>query len=363
MAQTEENNAPVKLGLIGAGLAFKRLHLPALTALKGHFRITAVCDIAPETLSESIRLSADLNKAHFGEESEIRAYSSYRELLQDNEVEAALISLPIHLNAEVMQDAALAGKHLICEKPLAANLAQGRKLAPILESLAATKGLAIEIAENYHYRPELAIAHRWAFEEKLLGEVALITAQNFVRMDTSQGYAATAWRIDNQYRGGILMDGGIHYIAMLRRLAGEVEQVHAFARHMHKTATSSPDTISINLRFRNGTLGNMIYTGASPNLLPPRDQPDCIIYGTHGQIQLSKKNDARLLLQTFDGGGFKEAQYWAAETSSYYEEFLNFYEAIRFGKRVLASPTECLRDLELMCAALDSAEERAVKLL
>jgi predicted dehydrogenase len=236
----------------------------------------------------------------------------------------------------------------------------------MLESVAAEKKLVIEIAENYHYRPELEMVRKWAFEEKLIGEVVIIVAQNIIRLDTGTGFAATHWRIDNQYRGGIVMDGGIHYAAMFRRLGGEVEQVQAFSRQMHKSATSSIDTLSVNIRFRNGILGNLIFSGASPNPLPPREQPDCTIYGTNGLIQISKKNDARLLSQVADDGKkaeLKETKYWAAEKSSYYLEFLNFYEAIRTGKPVIATPSECLKDLELLIAALDSAEERSVILL
>ena len=52
----------------------------------------------------------------------------YHELLAAEDVEAVLISLPIHLTAQVLIESVRAGKHVLCEKPLAANLAQGQEV-------------------------------------------------------------------------------------------------------------------------------------------------------------------------------------------------------------------------------------------
>jgi predicted dehydrogenase len=352
MAKTKDN--PVKLGIIGAGLAVKWLHLPPMRELPGKFKVVAVCDIVPEASEEITKLCHEFN----GDNSLISQFSNFRDLLALSEVEAVLISLPIHLNAEVMYEAALAGKHILCEKPIASNLAQGKQIVATLNDIAKSRGLVIEIAENYHYREELFKAYDWAFKENLIGEVAIITAQVVYWIDVSQGFASTPWRMDNQYRGGIVSDGGVHYAAFMRRLGGEVEQIHAFAKQSHPKMTSV-DTVTINLRFRNGTIANLIYSGAGN--VTKRSKEEATLIGTDGVIEIGR-NYATLFTRN-EQGEITEKETFKPEKNGYYLEFLNFYEAIREGKPVVASLPECLRDFEIIMLALDSAEERRVILL
>src|SRR5919107_136956 len=95
----------VSLGIIGTGLAVKLLHWPALERLATRFKIVSVCDINPR-LAQEVACKAGLK----------RWTEDYRELLADQRVEAVLISLPIHLTAEVTLAAAQAGKHVLAEK-------------------------------------------------------------------------------------------------------------------------------------------------------------------------------------------------------------------------------------------------------
>jgi predicted dehydrogenase len=347
-------NISIKLGIIGAGLAVKWLHLPPMRELPGKFKVVAVCDIVPEATAEISKLSQELN----GDNLPIAQFSNYRDLLALAEVEAVLISLPIHLNAEVMLEAALAGKHVLCEKPLAANLAQAKQITTTLNDIAKSRGLVVEIAENYHYRDELYQAYKWAFQENRIGEVALITAEIVYWIDVSQGFASTPWRMDNQYRGGIVSDGGVHYAAFMRRLGGEVEQLQAFAKQSHPKMTSV-DSVTINFRFRNGTIGNLIYSGATS--VPARSKKEATLFGTDGVIEVGR-NYATLFTRD-ENGDVTEKENFKPEKNGYYGEFLNFYEAIREGKPVIANLVECLKDFEIIMLALDSAEERRVILV
>jgi len=347
---------PIKLGIIGSGLAVKWLHWPALKDLPGHFKIVATCDTVAESRAEIAGLAQELNKEQYGDDSPIRQYADYRELLAWSEVEAVLLSLPIHLNAEIMLDSALAGKHILCEKPIAANLPQAKRLVTALSDVIANRKLVVEIAENYHYRQELDQAKKWAFEDKRIGEVVMISANSIFRMDSKKGFAQTPWRIDNQYRGGIVADGGVHYSALLRHLGGEVEQLQAFGKMMHPEATSSLDSLIVNLRFKNGILGLLTYSAAVA--VPEKEIAEAYIYGTQGMIRVNR-NQARLYFAGEDGE-VKEQERFEATLTGYYLEFLNFYEAVRSGKPVIATIDEGLRDFEIIMRAFDSAEERSV---
>src|SRR5512140_1581044 len=107
----------LRLGIIGCGIAARKLHLPALSALSDRYEIVAVCNhTKPKAVSFS-RLAGGV------------PYDlDYRKLLQRPDVEAVDIVLPIDLNHRVTRDALAAGKHVILEKPLAANLREGKEM-------------------------------------------------------------------------------------------------------------------------------------------------------------------------------------------------------------------------------------------
>jgi predicted dehydrogenase len=361
----ESSLKPIGLGIIGAGLAVRYLHWPAFKELPGRFKIKAVCDVVPQQRQEVVEMAAQLHQEQYGTSTteEIAQDNDYRALLVRPEVEAVLIALPIHLNAQVMLDSALAGKHILCEKPLASNLTQARKLVATLNDIAAKRNLVIEIAENYHYRPELNEAYKWAFEEKAIGEVTLIMGHVGFWLDPSKGFASTPWRMDNQYRGGLLLDGGIHYTTLMRKLGGEIEQVQAFTKKMHP-AMKADDTLSLNLRFRNGALGYLLYSGgiAAPNW----DLTEAQIYGSNGTIKIGRYF-ARLLVPDTQASNpsrsLIEQRVFEPAKGGYYLEVLNFYEGVRCGQAIIANLDEGLRDFELIMAALDSAEESRVILM
>ena len=103
-----ERTDPIKLGIIGCGIAAKKLHYPALKKLKDRFTITAVCNHTEKKAKEFSQMVGGV------------PYTlDYRELLAMEDVEAVAIVLPIHLNRLVIADALKAGKHVIAEKPIA----------------------------------------------------------------------------------------------------------------------------------------------------------------------------------------------------------------------------------------------------
>ena len=107
----------VKLGIIGCGIAAQSLHWPALQKLKDKFEITVICN-------HTEKKAKDFSKILGG----VPYVLDYHDLLQRSDVEAVDIALPIPLNFQVTKDALLAGKHVIVEKPLAANLSEAKMM-------------------------------------------------------------------------------------------------------------------------------------------------------------------------------------------------------------------------------------------
>lgn len=329
----------IKLGILGAGLAVEHLHWPALCELRDEFVVTAICDRSQEAAERIAQLVG-------GEPS---IFSAWEAFFSDSSYDAVLISLPIHLNADAMRAAARAGKHIICEKPLAANLAQAEHLAEELRHLPTV----VVIAENIHYRDDLKQARRW-IDAGRIGSVCAISVVAAFWSDTSQGFSSTPWRHDHQYRGAVIADAGVHHAALLRELGGEIEQIHAFYKDVHPVL-KGPDTAVVNIRYESGVLGQLLFAAASKPVEPSFDT--FVVLGTAGSIS------GKLGVVELRGADGEQERYEAQDPKGYVGEFRNFHRAITAGEPVIATLDEALADWRVIMKALDAAESRSVQII
>ena len=100
----------LRLGVIGTGMAWDKLHYPALQQLSDKYEITAVCN---KTVDKAERVANTVNLPPD------RVYSSYSEMLKRDDIDVVDVLVPISENFEVARDVLLAGKNLIAEKPFA----------------------------------------------------------------------------------------------------------------------------------------------------------------------------------------------------------------------------------------------------
>jgi predicted dehydrogenase len=336
----ESNRArPVRLGIIGAGLATKWLHWPPLMRMPGRFKVAAVADASEEAAREVAEMAGGCPWT-----------LDYRELLSNDDIEAVLVSLPIQLNAQVLVESAHAGKHVLCEKPIASNLAQAKRAVAAVRNAPGV----VMIAENYRYRRDIDLACRW-IDEGRIGRPFLIDVASYYWTDTSEGFASTPWRHDSQYRGGAITDAGVHQAAVLRLLGGEVEQLQAFTKLVHPEM-SGIDTMVLNLRYRNGALGRLLFSAATVEAWTRFLR--ATVFGTEGtlwieerRVRLKRRGEAEVVSDEFD------------PDEAYYDQLVNFHEAITGEARAIATPEEAMRDLEILMLAYDSAESRSVELI
>jgi predicted dehydrogenase len=346
----EKKAEPIRLGIIGSGLAVKYLHWPALKQLNDKYRVVVCCDIEPQAAQEVSRMAeTELNSPG------CRATTDYREVLAADDVEAVLLSLPIHLTSQFILDAVRAGKHVLSEKPLAANLEQGQDL---VNTLRCFSNLKVEIAEKYHYRNDFAKAKEW-IAAGLIGEPFLVQMINRFWTETASGFSSTPWRQDNQYRGGIFADAGVHSAAALRELGGEIEQLQAFSKAVHPVM-GGLDTIVLNLRFRSGAVGSLVFAGAAKDQAGGFSLID--IMGTTGAIRVTQ---GKAVLTEGNGKDSRLVEEYndPDKGNGYVGEFENFYRAVREGAPVVSTVEEAFKDWEVIMRALDSAESRSVILL
>jgi predicted dehydrogenase len=171
------------------------------------------------------------------------AYGSYGDLLADPDIDAVYNPLPNSLHAQWTLEAIAAGKHVLCEKPLASNAAEAARIA----DAAAGSGLVVMEAMHYRYHP---LVHRLRELVGELGPVRNIQCwTSFVITDPAN------IRYDYSLGGGALMDGGCYAIDCLRLLGdGEPSVAGALADPGQPEAVADR-AMAVRLAFPGGAAG------------------------------------------------------------------------------------------------------------
>ncbi|MBD3421544.1 MAG: hypothetical protein GF398_15605 [Chitinivibrionales bacterium] len=314
----------IKLGIIGCGIAARELHWPALKKLHRKFTLTAVCNHTQEKAKSFAELVGN-----------IPYVLDYRELLAREDIEAVSIILPIHLNHLVVQEALAAGKHVIVEKPLAAS----RTHAGLLVELEKKSPLITMVAENFRYRRIYKEA-KSILADGLIGKPYAVTWNQYSHLDISGKYAQTQWRIHHQYPGGFITDGGVHHVAALRDLFGDIKVRSAMVASLNPQI-GEIDTLSMQFTANNNLLGlfNCYFSSVGYT------QNKILISCTTGTMSISwskitVRDKSRVLFEkNFEkDAGFKS-------------EFEDFYEAVRNKRKPVSTFKEAYKDL---CVLLDA---------
>ena len=201
-----------------------------------------------------------------------RSYDSYSEMLADPEVKVVHIVTPHHLHVSPTTQAAEAGKHVLCEKPMALTIEDGERMIEACQK----NGVKLGIGFHNRHHPAHVEARRLISSGEV-GDITLVTAQNnHGWMD----FQFSGWRTDPAMAGGgSYMGMGIHAIDLLRFfLAQEVEEVSAIS-DAKWIGRPIEETILINLKFENGPFGSVI-----AGLHVPRPHNDVVIHGTKSRI-------------------------------------------------------------------------------
>ncbi len=185
----------------------------------------------------------------FGDELSVeRRYPSYDALLADPDVQAVYIALPNHLHAEWAIKCARAGKHILCEKPLATNYAEAMV---VVEEVHRHDVFLME-AFMYRCHPQTARLHELV-EAGTIGAVRLIEASFSYNM----GPQYENIRLSNVAAGGSIMDVGCYAASMARLIAGEEPDIVTGAAHIG-TTSHVDEWAAATLRFPKGIVANLV---------------------------------------------------------------------------------------------------------
>jgi predicted dehydrogenase len=145
-----------------------------------------------------------------------RAYGSYEDLLEDRDVDAVYIALPNSLHAEWIVRSAQAGKHVLCEKPLARRAADAERAAEACRAA----GVLLMEAFMWRHHPQQARV-RWHLDQGAIGAPRLVRASfSYVVRPTSPSGDLNV-RLSSKLEGGVLMDIGCYAVDTARWVFGE----------------------------------------------------------------------------------------------------------------------------------------------
>jgi 1,5-anhydro-D-fructose reductase (1,5-anhydro-D-mannitol-forming) len=318
-------------GIVGLGRIAGTQIAPAIGELPGH-------ELAAVASRDQGRAEA-FAKQH----GAAAAYDSYPALLADPAVGAVYIATPNSLHAEQVIAAAAAGKHVLCDKPLATSLAAGEEAAAACAAAGTQLGLMFQTRRHQG----MAEIHQ-ALASGQLGQVVA------VQLEMSGGRTLlSGWRTDPSLAGiGTVNNIAVHAYDLLRFLLdAEVTEVTAM---LGTEAGLQLDTIALALlRFGTGTLA---YVNANQSVPKPYD--DLVIYGTQGRITgrnvTRPDRDGWIRFETGDSA--QELQ--VSSAGAYRRTIADFGAAVAAGQPPSPSGTDGLRSIEVSQAVAESARSR-----
>jgi UDP-N-acetyl-2-amino-2-deoxyglucuronate dehydrogenase len=326
------------IGIIGLGMAVKP-HALALRDLAGQAEVIGGWSPTPQRRHEFVQ--------SYG----LPAADSLDALLGNPRVDAVLILTPPRTHAELAVQAAMAGKHVLLEKPIDVTLAQARAVVDAVEGA----GRRLGVVFQYRFRPG-TVTLRKLVREHALGE--LLSVSCAVRWWRSGEYYAQPGRgMRARDGGGVLLTQSIHTLDVLLDLVGPVQRVTARCRTSALRSIDTEDIACAAVEYRNGAIGVVDATTVAYPGYPERID----IAGTKGSAVLEAERltvhrlgqDPLLIDGSMAGGGGADPMAFSHQPHRRLIE--DFLEAVRTGREPMASGRSALSVHALIDAMLESS--------
>ena len=268
----------IGVGLIGAGRMGQVFAHHLAIGIPGA-RFVAIADTNSENLRDA---SARFDVAH--------AYNNSDELLARDDIDAVLLVTPTNTHAALVQDAARAGKHIFCEKPLALSLQECDAAIEATERA----GVTLQVGFMRHFDPAY-VAAKEKIDAGVIGEPVMYKSIGRDPRRTSLEFAA------REKSGGMIADMGIHDFDAARWLMrSEVTRVYsqgACLVYPELREVNDIDNALVSLNFANGALGNV---DLSRNAVYGYDIRAEVL-GSRGSLRIGSLQHTPLLVLTTNG--------------------------------------------------------------
>ena len=220
-----------------------------------------------------------------------RWHADWRDILKDPEVDAVYLATPVRLHAEQAIAAAEAGKHVLCEKPMALEASACERM------IAAARAHRVRLGVAYyrHHYPVVARL-RELLASGEIGAPVLAQVQAFEPFDPGPDHPRAWLMRRSESGGGPMADFGCHRIEVLLDLLGPVAEVQGFAGNVRYREREVEDSCTAHLRFGSGATAVLEVTHAA---FEARDTLE--LFGTRGSAHVSVLNQGGLRVVTAEG--------------------------------------------------------------
>jgi len=289
------------------------------------------------------------------------AYSKLSDLLGDARVDAVFVCSPNALHADHVIQAAQAGKHVLCEKPMATTVADAVRMVQACHRAGVKLGVAFNLRQHpAHIRARELVA------AGALGRVIVVQGQWAFGVRGRDGApprtSLNQWWDTPELIGGAstMMGTGVHVVDLMRFVLGqEITEVTAVTDGQ-RAEKPLEQIACLTLRFSGGTLGQV-----TASRLLPDSRNDFRVYGILGRIE------GHASLWEARTGRFEVVSETVNETADYPESLLpnyvaeieDYQRAVAAGREAAATGVDGLRVVEATVAMIESARTgRTVKL-
>ncbi len=264
-----------------------------------------------------------------------------------NRVDVVDICVPTHLHHPLVMEIAPTGVNIICEKPLARTLEQGRDMINICRE----NQVRLIPAHVLRFFPEYTTAR----EAVLKGEIGNLAVLKFSRESFCPEKKMENWYLDYEKSGGIILDLMLHDIDFARWMAGEVKSVYAKSIRKENPGVAFDHALVI-LEHENGVISHIEGSWAYP---PPEFHTRFEWAGTGGVIRFSSDDSTPVHLhkhQLPDEGRAEVATPSSPmHESPYLTELKAFTAALKDGAPLPVTTGDALAALQIALAAIESA--------
>ena len=332
-------NRKLRFGVLGVGRIGK-IHAGNLAGRIPGTEVAALADVFP------VELAAVAAKLNVG-----KTFADYRQVLELPEVDAVAICTPTNTHYQMILDAAAAGKHIFCEKPIDLAIEKIVRIVAEVEK----RGVQLMVGFNRRYDPNFLKVHD-TVKAGGIGEPQILRITSRDPAPPPETYIRAS--------GGIFLDMTIHDFDMARYLMGDVVEVYARANVLVDPAIGKAgdwDTVMVTLTFANGALGAIDNSRKAVYGYDQRVE----VFGSEGMIAV--KNNTHDNHVRLDREGTHSALplnfFMDRYTESYLKEMEAFVDAVRNQRPAPVNGNDGLMAVVIGLAAAKSAREnRPVKL-
>lgn len=323
----------IKLGIIGAGRIGK-IHTENVAFNINYVEIKAIADV----FADKIKYWAN----GLGVKN---VYSDYKQILNDPEIDAVMICSSTDTHSQITIEAANAGKHIFCEKPIDYDL---DKLNAALEAVKKA-GVKFQVGFNRRFDHNFKKVRDMVREGKI-GDPQIIKITSRDPAPPPIEYVKVS--------GGMFLDMTIHDFDMARYLSGsEVVEVYTSAAVLVDPAIGAAgdvDTAVITLKFANGAIGIIDNSRKAAYGYDQRVE----VFGSKGGISVTNDTPSSAVLSTEEGVFSDKPKYFFLERykDSFVDEVKEFFDAILNDKETPVTGIDGLKPVMIGLAAKKSYE-------